>query len=190
MKEFDMNSSVYIALLTLLSLVSLVGAIVGIGVVASAGLETTMAFAIITVVFAFVGCVASRAQVGFDFLYLISAFFSLLTFIIFACSYDVADHQEVIIVLFLPIIDIVCFRLAIEWSSKIIVANDTIYFGNLIIKKWLVVQDIVSVRKGLFGRVVIRTAAGKIAAFVKNADECVNSVLNVRLGHESETLCE
>lgn len=188
-KDFYINRIMLVILLSLLSLVILVGAIVAAVLFVDAEFKVLMIVILIELVVAYAAIFFSKKLSCA--LYGINALLTIVVFVVFAASYPVSRNPEVCAVLLLFVLDLVCMWVCCVWSAVVSVNGEVVFFQGVGFKKYLICRSIDVVRRGLFHTVTIKTASGKIRVpFVNDVDQLVDCVLNARLEREDVTVCE
>lgn len=188
-KDFCISKTASLVLLSVLSLVILVGAIVAAVLFVDAEFKVLMIVILIELVVAYAAIFFSKKLSCA--LYGINALLTIVVFVVFAASYGLSRNPEVCAVLLLFVLDLVCMWGCCVWSAVVSVNSKVVFFQGVGFKKYLICSSIDVVRRGLFHTVTIKTASGKISVpFVNDVDQLVDCVLNVRLEREDVTVCE
>lgn len=190
-KDFSISKTASRVLLSVLSLVILVGTIVAAVLfedTRNAVYPVLMWISLFVLLAAYTANFSNKALS--EMLYGANVLLTILVFIIYTVEYPRYGHLA-LPVLLLTVLNLLCIIWISFVSSVVSVNDEVVLFQGDWFKKYLMCSSINVVRRGLFRTVTIKTASGKIRVpFVKDADQLVDFVLNVCLGHECQIKSE
>lgn len=190
-KDFRIRKTASLVMLSLLSLVILVGTIVAAVLFEDAGDDASTAFMWVSL-FVLLAAYATNFfnKTLSEMLYGANVLLTLLVLLIYAVEYPSYFYLAIPILL-LTVLNLLCIIWDFFVSAVVGVNDEVVLFKSAWSKKYLICSNINVVRRGLFHTVTIKTASGKIRVpFVKDADQLVDYVLNVCLGHECQIKSE
>lgn len=186
-KKFYINKKALLILLTVLSLLLLVGTIIAI-VLMHKDYKVFMIVSLLMQVVAYVNYIKKRSSVV---LYGINALWTIIVFCILIDATRSQYHYEVYPILLLIVLSLLCMWICIISQIVVSVNDKFVLFQCGKLKKYLICNSINVVCRGLLHTVTIKTASGKISMpFVDNAAQLVSNVLDVRFAQSDVNIAE
>lgn len=186
-KKFYINKKALLILLTVLSLLLLVGTIIAIELTHKDYKVFMIVSLPMQVVAYVVNYIKKRSSVV---LYGINA---LWTIIVFCILIDASGpkYYKVYAILLLIVLSLLCMGICIISQIVVSVNDKFVLFQCGKLKKYLICNSINVVCRGLLHTVTIKTASGKISIpFVDNADQLMSNVLDVRFAQNDVNIAE